>query len=91
MWGHLAKVDIPEFKKTKVGPKTLNAIFVGYSNQKPISTLLIQVSILQNNLGVLVNQLIIGSLLYVVNRTKFDNAYAIGRLSKYIQSPNQPH
>ncbi|RVW85530.1 Retrovirus-related Pol polyprotein from transposon TNT 1-94 [Vitis vinifera] len=34
---------------------------------------------------------IIGSLMYLMNYTRFDIAYAIGRLSWYTQSPNQDH
>ena len=31
MWGCLAKVLLPEPKKWKVGPKTFDAMFVGYA------------------------------------------------------------
>ena len=31
MWGYLAKVAIPSPKKTKIGPKTVDSIFIGYA------------------------------------------------------------
>ena len=31
VWGCLAKVSIPEPKKRKIGPKTVDAIFIGYA------------------------------------------------------------
>ena len=31
MWGCLAKVGIPEPKRKKIGPKTVDAVFIGYS------------------------------------------------------------
>ena len=34
---------------------------------------------------------IIGSLMYLMNYTRLDIAYAVGRLSRYTQSPNQDH
>ena len=34
---------------------------------------------------------IIGSLMYLENCTRPDIAYAIGRLSRYTQSPNRDH
>ncbi|RVX00179.1 Retrovirus-related Pol polyprotein from transposon TNT 1-94 [Vitis vinifera] len=34
---------------------------------------------------------IIGSLMYLMNCTRPDIAYAVGRLSRYTQSPNQDH
>ena len=34
---------------------------------------------------------IIGNLMYLMNYTKPDIAYAVGRLSWYTQSPNQDH
>ena len=34
---------------------------------------------------------IIGSLMYLMNCTKTDLAYVVGRLSRYTQSPNQDH
>ena len=34
---------------------------------------------------------IIGSLMYLMNCTRLDIAYAIGRFSRYTQSPNQDH
>ena len=32
MWGCLAKVTIPISKKEKIGPKTIDCIFIGYAN-----------------------------------------------------------
>ena len=31
VWGCLAKVAIPSLKKTKIGPKTVDCIFIGYA------------------------------------------------------------
>ena len=31
MWGCLAKVAVPTPKKVKIGPKTINCIFIGYA------------------------------------------------------------
>ena len=31
MWGCLAKIGLPDFKRTNIGPKTINAIFIGYA------------------------------------------------------------
>ena len=58
----------------------------GYSNQKPISIPYDPSIHLKKNLGEPIDQLrffqIIGSLLYVTNRTRPDIAYTIGRLSR---------
>ena len=32
MWGFLAKVAVPPSKKVKVGPKTIDCIFIGYAH-----------------------------------------------------------
>ena len=67
----------------------------GYSNLKSVSTPFDPSFHLKKNLGDPINQLkysqIIGSLLYVANRTRPDIAYAIGRLSRYNQNPDQSH
>ena len=34
---------------------------------------------------------IVGSLMYLMNCTILDIAYAVGRLNRYTQSPNQDH
>ena len=31
MWGCLAKVEVPIPKKTKIGPKTVDCVFIGYA------------------------------------------------------------
>ena len=31
MWGCLAKVEVPVPKKTKIGPKTVDCVFIGYA------------------------------------------------------------
>ena len=31
VWGCLAKVGIPNFKRDKIGPKTVDSIFIGYA------------------------------------------------------------
>jgi hypothetical protein len=33
MWGCLAKVNIPISKKRKLGPKTMDCVFLGYAHQ----------------------------------------------------------
>ena len=32
VWGCLAKVEVPKPKKVKIGPKTIDCIFIGYAN-----------------------------------------------------------
>ena len=32
MWGCLAKVQVPKPKQVKIGPKTIDCIFIGYAN-----------------------------------------------------------
>ena len=32
MWGCLAKVAVPIPKKIKIGPKTVDCVFIGYAN-----------------------------------------------------------
>ena len=32
MWGYLAKVAVPPFKKVKIEPKTIDYIFIGYAH-----------------------------------------------------------
>ena len=32
MWGCLAKVRVPKPKQVKIGPKTIDCIFIGYAN-----------------------------------------------------------
>jgi hypothetical protein len=34
-WGCLAKVNIPEPKKRKLGPKIVDCIFIGYAQNSP--------------------------------------------------------
>ena len=31
MWGCLAKVVLPSIKRTNIGPKTFDAVFIGYA------------------------------------------------------------
>ena len=66
-----------------------------YSNLKSVSTPFDPSFHLKKNLGDPINQLkysqIIGSLLYVANRIRPDIAYAVGRLSRYNQNPDQSH
>ena len=31
MWGFLAKVEVSVFKKTKIGPKIVDCVFIGYA------------------------------------------------------------
>ena len=62
---------------------------------KPVSTPYDPISELKNNREHSVAQIeyaqIIGSLMYLMNYTRPDIAYAVGRLSQYTQSPNQNH
>ncbi|RVW67802.1 Retrovirus-related Pol polyprotein from transposon TNT 1-94 [Vitis vinifera] len=62
---------------------------------KPVSTPYDPSSQLKKNREHSVAQIeyaqIIGSLMYLMNCTRPDIAYAIGRLSRYTQSPNQDH
>ncbi|KAK4370603.1 hypothetical protein RND71_010078 [Anisodus tanguticus] len=32
VWGCLAKVEVPKPKQVKIGPKTVDCIFIGYAN-----------------------------------------------------------
>ena len=62
---------------------------------KPVSTPYDPSSQLKKNREHSVTQIeypqIIGSLMYLMNCTRPDIAYAVGRLSRYTQSPNQDH
>ncbi|KAL6313306.1 hypothetical protein AAG906_018674 [Vitis piasezkii] len=62
---------------------------------KPVSTPYDPSSQLKKNREHSVAQIeyaqIIGSLMYLMNCTRLDIAYAVGRLSWYTQSPNQDH
>jgi hypothetical protein len=31
-WGCIAKVNVPEWKKQKLGPKTIGCVFLGYAH-----------------------------------------------------------
>ena len=66
-----------------------------YFDCKPVSTPYDPSSQLKKNREHNVAQIeyvkIIGSLMYLMNCTKPDIAYAVGRLSRYTQSPNQDH
>ena len=48
MWGCLAKILLPEPKKRKLGPKTFNAMFIGYAENSAAYRFLI--TKLENNL-----------------------------------------
>ena len=37
MWGCLAKVGVSKPKQVKIGPKTIDCIFIGYANNSSIS------------------------------------------------------
>ena len=62
---------------------------------KLVSTPYDPISLLKKNREHSVAQIehaqIIGSLMYFMNYTRPDIAYAVGRLSRYTQSPNQDH
>ena len=44
VWGCLANVAIPSPKKTKIGPKTIDCIFIGYENNSSAYQFLIHKS-----------------------------------------------
>ena len=41
MWGYLAKVKILEPKRKKIGPKTVDAIFIGYASNSNANRFLV--------------------------------------------------
>ena len=41
VWGCLAKVSIPKVRKRKIGPKTVDAIFIGYALDSNINRFLV--------------------------------------------------
>ena len=41
IWGYLAKISISEPKKKKIGPKTVDAIFIGYALDSKINRFLV--------------------------------------------------
>ena len=52
VWGRLAKVSIPKLKGKKIGPKTVDAIFIGYAHNSSANQFLVtnsEVSDLLNN------------------------------------------
>lgn len=36
VWGCLAKVALPEFKREKIGPRTIDTLFTGYAYQSVV-------------------------------------------------------
>ena len=66
-----------------------------YYNLKPISIPFDLSMNLKKNNGTPVSQLrysqIIGSLLYIANKTRLDIAYAVGRLSRHTHNPSKDH
>ena len=32
MWGCLRKIELPNFQRSEIGPKTLDGIFIGYAS-----------------------------------------------------------
>src|SRR5436190_18628337 len=66
-----------------------------FYNSKPISTPYDSSIALTKNLGEPVSQLkysqLIGSLLYISNRTRLDISYAVSRLSRYTSNPSKEH
>lgn len=66
-----------------------------YYDLNPVSTPYDPSSNLTKNTGQPVSQLeysqIIGSLLYIANKTRPDIAYAVGRLSRYTHNPSIEH
>ena len=66
-----------------------------FYNSKPISTPYDSSISLKMNMGQPVSQLkysqLIGSLLYISNRTRPDISYVVGRLSRYTTNPSREH
>ena len=66
-----------------------------FYNSKPISTPYDSSIALKKDTGEPVSQLeyaqLIGSLLYISNRTSSDISYAVGRLSKYTSKRSREH
>jgi len=66
-----------------------------FYNSKPICTHYDSSIALKKNTGEPVSQLkysqLIGSFLYISNRTKPDISYAVGTLSRYINNPSREH
>ena len=66
-----------------------------FYDSKPIYTSYDSSIILKKNTGEPVFQLeysqLIGSLLYISNRTRPDIFYAVGRLSRYTSNPSREH
>ena len=67
----------------------------GYYNRKPVATPYDANTHLKKILKHSVDQLryaqIIGSLMYLMNSTRPNMAYAVGRLSRYTQNPSKDH
>ena len=65
-----------------------------FYNTKLISTL-VEFSIALKNMSESMSQLkysqLIGSLLYISNKTRPDISYAVGRLSRYTSHPSKDH
>ena len=66
-----------------------------FYNSKPISTRYDSSIALKKNMSQPVSQLkysqLIGSLLYIFNRTRPDISYAVGRLSRYTSNPSRKY
>ena len=41
MWGYLAKVNVPISKKCKLGPKTVDCVFLGYAHRSIVYRFLV--------------------------------------------------
>ena len=48
MWGCLAKVEIPKPKKVKIGPKTIDCVFIGYAQNSAAYRFLVHKSEIDN-------------------------------------------
>ena len=42
MWGYLGKIGLPEFQRSKIGPKTTDGIFIGYASNSAAYRLIIK-------------------------------------------------
>ena len=69
MWGCLAKVLFPEPKKWKVGPKTFDAMFVGYAENSVTYRFLVNKS--ENNL------VDVNTIIEIKNADFFENIFPL--------------
>ena len=77
MWECLAKVNIPINKKRKIGPKTVDCVFVGYSMHNTTYRFLV----VNSEVSEISNDIIMESR----NVTFFENIFTLkNKLSKFV-------